>query len=116
MNDGEPTNLEQIQAFLEGTIEMSFEIGDQRELYHWIDQTLRRQKYGELKRSGRGLVRRYVAKVTGLSRAQVARLIHGYQQGRAVEPRAYKRHRFTLRYTRADIELLAEADEAHETL
>ena len=47
---------------------MSFEVGDRRELYHWIDQTLRRQKYGELKRSGKGLVRQYLAKVTGLSR------------------------------------------------
>ena len=116
MNDGEPTSLDQIRAFLEGTIEMRFEVGDKKELYGWIDQTLRRLKYGELKRSGRGLVRRYVAKVTGLSRAQVARLIRGYQQGHAVERRAYKRHRFTPRYTRADIELLAEVDEAHETL
>jgi hypothetical protein len=116
MNDGEPTSLEQIRAFLEGTTEMSFEVGDQRELYHWIDQTLRRQKYGELKRSGKGLMRQYLAKVTGLSRAQVARLIRCYQGGRQVQPRAYQRHRFTLRYTRADIELLAETDEAHETL
>ena len=61
-------------------------------------------------------MRRYVAKVTGLSRAQVARLIRGYQQGHAVARRAYKRHRFTQRHTRADIELLAEVDEAHETL
>ncbi len=33
-----------------------------------------------------------------------------------VKPRAYRRHRFRKRYTGADIELLAEVDEAHETL
>ena len=98
MNDEEPKSLEQMRAFLEGTIEMSFEVRDRCELYRWVDQTLRRQKYGELKRQGRGLVRRYMAKVTGLSRAQAARLIRCYQQGRAVEPRAYKRNRFRLRY------------------
>jgi len=98
-------------GILEGTIEMKFEMDDQREVYGWVGRTLRRQRYGELKRSGRGLVRRYLAKVTGLSRAQVARLIRCYQQGRAVERRAYKRHRFTRLYTRIDIELLAETDE-----
>ena len=33
-----------------------------------------------------------------------------------LQPRAYRRHRFPQRYTRADIELLAAVDEAHETL
>ena len=116
MNDGEPLSLEQIRAFLEATTEVSFEANDRKELYGWIGQTLRAQKYGELKREGKGLVRRYLSKRTGMSRAQVGRLIRCYQQGRAVVPRAYRRHCFTLRYTRADIELLAETDEAHETL
>jgi transposase InsO family protein len=54
--------------------------------------------------------------MTGLSRAQVTRLIGCYRQGGEVRPRAYRRHRFPQRYTRADIELLAAVDEAHETL
>jgi transposase InsO family protein len=54
--------------------------------------------------------------MTGLSRAQVMRLIGCYQQGEEVKPRAYRRHRFPRRYENADIELLAEVDEAHETL
>jgi len=43
-------------------------------------------------------------------------LIRSYQQGGEVKPRAYQRHRFAKRYTRADIEVLAAVDEAHETL
>ena len=35
---------------------------------------------------------------------------------RAVQPKAYRRHRFPARYRREDIELLASVDEAHETL
>jgi transposase InsO family protein len=81
-----------------------------------VNQILGRQDYGHLRREGKGLVRRYVAKMTGLSRAQVARLIRSYQQGGQVIQRAYRRHRFPQRYTRADIELLAAVDEAHETL
>jgi hypothetical protein len=54
--------------------------------------------------------------MSGLSRAQVMRLISLFQQGEPVQPRAYRRHRFASRYSRFEIELLAEVDEAHETL
>jgi len=39
-----------------------------------------------LKRSGRGLVRRYVAKMTGLSRAQTTRVVGLYLRGEEVKP------------------------------
>jgi transposase InsO family protein len=116
MEDGGRLSLEEIRAFLEASGEVKFEAQDRGELYEWVKQCLGRQGYGGLKRSGKGLVRRYVAKMTGLSRAQVARLIGCYQRGEEVKPRAYRRHSFANRYTRADVELLAEVDEAHETL
>jgi transposase InsO family protein len=62
------------------------------------------------------LLRRYAEKLTGLSRAQVTRLIGRYLQSGEVKETRYRRHRFAQRYTRADIELLASVDEAHETL
>jgi len=61
-------------------------------------------------------LRRYVKKMTGLSRAQVTRLVAIYQGGEAVKPKAYRRHRFPKRYTGADVELLATVDEGHQTL
>jgi transposase InsO family protein len=116
MEDGENLSPEQIRAFLEGSDEVHFQAQDKQELYGWVNRTLRQQDYGRLKRQAKGLVRRYVAKMTGLSRAQTARLIRTYQQGQEVKPRAYRRRRFPQRYTAADIELLAEVDTAHETL
>ncbi len=116
MENGERLSLEQIRAFLEASEEVRFQARDRRELYEWVNQTLRRQDYSHLKREGKRLVRRYLAKMTGLSRAQGARLIRCYQQGGEVKPRPYRRHRFPQRYTRADIEVLAAVDEAHETL
>jgi transposase InsO family protein len=116
MEDGEKQSLEQIRAFLEASGEVRFQAHNRGELYEWVNQTLGQQDYGHLKREGKGLVRRYVAKMTGLSRAQVARLIRCYQQGDPVKTRAYRRHRFPQRYTAADIERLAAVDEAHETL
>jgi len=116
MKDSEKLSLEQIRAFLEASDEVQFQAGNRRELYAWVDGTLRQQDYGRRPREARGLVRRYLAKLTGLSRAQTARLIHTYQQGQPVVPRTYRRHRFAQHYTAADIELLAEVDTAHETL
>jgi hypothetical protein len=55
-------------------------------------------------------------KMTGLSRAQMTRLIAMYQRGEEVKPKLYRQHRFVQRYTREDVVLLAAVDEAHETL
>jgi hypothetical protein len=54
--------------------------------------------------------------MSGLSRSQVARLIRRHQQSGPAQPRPYRRHRFAQRYTAADIEQLAQVDEAHQTL
>jgi hypothetical protein len=112
----ERLSLEQIQAFLEGSLEVGFKGQNREEVYGWVDQTLRQQRYEELIRSERGLVRRYVEKMTGLSRAQTTRLIRVYVRGDEVKPQPYQRRRFARRYTREDIALLAGVDEAHETL
>lgn len=116
MKGGERLSLEQIRAFVEASGEVEFQGRDQEEVYAWVNETLQEHGYRKLGRAGKGLLRRYVAKMTGLSRAQVTRLITRYQQDGAVKPRRYQRHRFTSRYTSADIELLAKVDEAHETL
>ncbi len=109
-------SLDEIRGFLRGSGEISFQGEKREEIYGWVDGALRQQHYQELGRAGRGLVRAYVAKMTGLSRAQVTRLITRYLSGDAVKPKAYQRRRFARVYTAADAELLAEVDEAHETL
>lgn len=109
-------SLEQIQAFLEASDEVEFKALNKQEIYGWVNQTLQRLHYRKLKRSARGLVRRYVMKMTGLSRAQATRLLGMYLRGEEVQPKPYRRHRFQSRYTRQDAELLASVDEAHDTL
>jgi len=116
MEDSDKLSLEQIRAFLEASGEVGFQAQDQTELYGWVERTLGHHNYPKLARVCKGLLRRYVAKMTGLSRAQTARLIACYQQRQEVKPKAYRRHRFPSRYRPADIELLAEVDNAHENL
>ena len=116
MSGGQALSLEQIREFLEASSEVEFRAADRGELYRWVDEILRQQGYRQLGRDGKGLIRRYIAKVTGLSRAQVARLITRQQAQGELKPKMYRRHRFASTYTAADIALLAKVDEAHETL
>jgi transposase InsO family protein len=113
---GEGLSLEQIRAFLEASEGVGFQGEKREEVYGFVYQTLRQQRYQDLKRSGRGLVRRYIAKMTGLSRAQATRLLTMYLRGEEVKPRPYRRNRFARQYGPVDIELLAGVDAAHQTL
>ena len=116
MEAGEKLSLEQIRAFVEGTEGVRFEGTDRGQVYEFVGRTLREQGYKEQSRAVKGLVRAYIGRMTGLSRAQVTRLIGGFFKDREVKQKPYRRNRFASRYTRADIELLAGVDEAHETL
>ena len=105
-----------MRAFLEECDEVLFEGQNREEVYSWVSQMLCHQEYFGLLRSSKGLVRRYLEKMTGRSRAQITRLITQYREGGEVKAKRYRRRRFPRRYTGADIELLAQVDEAHDTL
>ena len=109
-------SLEQIRAFLEGSGEVDFKGRSRVEVYEFTSVTLREQGYAKLGRGGKGLVRRYLEKMTGLSRAQLTRLIGQHVASGQVKLRTYRRRRFPTGYTGEDIELLAEVDQAHDTL
>jgi len=116
MDDAEKLSLEAIGRFVTASEYIRFEAKDRQQLYGWVEQVLTGRQYGQLGKAARGLVRRYIEKMTGLSRAQVTRLINLYTVGGRVQVTVYRRRRFAELYTRADIELLASVDEAHETL
>ena len=86
------------------------------EVYGWMERTLVRHEYAGLPRPDKGVVRLYLAQMTGLSRAQVTRLITGYQQTGRVTAVSYQRTRFSTIYTASDVELLAYVDRAHGNL
>jgi transposase InsO family protein len=116
VHQAEKLSLEGIRRFVAASEEIRFESGDRRQVYAWVDGLLVGQQYAQQGKAARGLLRRYIEKMTGLSRAQVTRLIARYAASGRVEPTVYRRRRFPERFTRTDIELLALVDEAHETL
>jgi transposase InsO family protein len=116
VHQAEKLSLEGIRRFVAASEEIRFESADRRQVYAWVEGLLVRQQYAQQGKAARGLLRRYIEKMTGLSRAQVTRLIARYAASGRVEPTIYRRRRFPERFTPADIELLASVDEAHETL
>ncbi len=116
MQDRQRLSLEQIRAFFEGSQDLEFQASNRQEGYAWVGRTLAEQEYLRLGREGKGLVRCYISKMTGLSRAHVTRLIGQHKERAEVGAKTYRRHRFATRYSAQDIALLVQVDEAHETL
>ena len=116
MNDEELRTIEQVKQFLEGSEALTFRGVSVEERYRWIERVLVRFTYFRLHRAEKGVIRRYLEKVSGYSRAQVCRLIRQYKQQGRLRKAACNRHRFPQKYTRKDIALLAKTDELHDFL
>ena len=80
MDDRKLRTLEQIEEFLEGNNVVEFKRLEGDKQYEWIGLVLRRFNYPELRRHQKGMIRRYLQKVTGYSRAQVCRLMRRYDR------------------------------------
>ena len=105
-----------MRTFLQASQEVRFQATRRQEIYEWVTRTICYQEYWKQKRGVKGLLRQYIAAMTGLRRAQVTRLIARYKEDGQVQERGYRRNRFARQYTGADIELLGTVDEAHGTL
>ena len=109
--------LAQVRAFVSGSEAVSFTLTDRLAAYGWMADTLMLFNYAHCTRADKGVLRQYLFKVTGLSRAQVARCITQYTDVGYIKDR---RHApavpFVRRYTTEDIRLLAEMDALHGTL
>jgi transposase InsO family protein len=116
MEQLKPMSLDEIRAFISASEALQFEGRSRTEAYRWIQAVLVQQVYHSLGKSDRGVLRDYVMKMTGFSRSQTTRLIGRYLETGEIRVPAYQRRKFPRIYTRKDAELLAEVDEAHETL
>jgi hypothetical protein len=112
----EKLSLVEIEAFLGASESVRFVGCGRMEIYGWVERLLCHHAYSLQGRRSKGLLRAYVERMTGLSRAQSTRLIGGYVGTGRVTLKASARPRYQSRYTAADVELLAAVDEAHERL
>ena len=116
VQEAERLSIEQMREFVQGSRQLEFILQDKAAVYEFVERVLQTHRYGQCSRAERGVVRAYLAKLSGLSRAQVTRLIGRWSQTRQVRPLPPRRPSFPRRYRSSDITLLARVDTAHEDL
>lgn len=115
MGNSRLIDFTQLKDFLQGTRALDFSVVSKKEKYAFIKETFDQFRYTTLSKKQKGLVKRYVRKVTGYSTAQVTRVVAKSFHGDPYRV-DYNRHIFTRKYTVADIILLATTDNLHGRL
>src|SRR3990172_3097163 len=116
MQNAERLTLTEMQEFVEGSRAVQWTACGRQPIYDFLRCVLETQEYHRLSKSQKGIVRRFLLRLTGLSRAQFTRLVRQWVRRGCLQVRPVRRHRFPCRYTRQDIALLAAVDAAHEGL
>jgi len=107
--------MSQIKSFLSELEGIEFNRKYRKETYRWIEDTLMRFHYVTLAKKNKGLIRRYLMKVTGYSRCQLTRHINQYCNTGQLRIKEYDRHKFQKKYTPQDIQLLAKTARLHDS-
>ena len=116
MEEAKLQTLDQIKAFLDGTSEVVFRVPKEGR-NPFIERVLKRFGYAPHGRADKGVLLRYIVRMTGLSRQQVTRLVRQYRKdGKLSKKPCAPKRGFTYRYTASDVILLAEMDVLHSTL
>jgi len=122
MNESRLRTIEQLREFLDATPQVQFSAhggdGDDQRYKH-ISAVLRRFDYLGCSKTERGVVRAYLMRTTGYSRAQLTRLVSRWRENRLSAVPLAKCNRspvvpFRRKYTEVDVKLLVEMDRANE--
>jgi len=110
------TTINQLTEFLSGTQAVAFSIiNNKDDCYRWIQGVLYKFRYSRLGKPDKGVLIRYLMKISGYSRQQITRLITQYRKTGQLKHRQRTVAGFARKYTRQDIRLLAAMDERHDT-
>lgn len=112
-------SIDEINEFLKDADYLEFASVSKDDRNDWIEELLISHTYKKCCRFDKGVLKQYIGKMTGLSRAQTARLISEYlKRATLKKDKSIKSRRncFGKIYTREDIALLAKVDNAHQRL
>jgi len=119
-NNSAKRSLAEIKEFLAATYRLEFKTISQTERNEWIETILNYHRYRKCKRQDRGIIRQYILKITGVSRAHIGRLIGEFLRCGEIKKinklSGIKRNCFARVYNEADVKLLVQADNAHGRL
>ena len=111
-NDNNLRTIADLVGFLNNPVVVDITIVESsEERSDWIIEHLRRFKYHTLKKKDKGVVLKYLRRITTLTEKQLDRHVYAFKSGRRICEK-YKRVVFSRIYSREDSELLAEVDNA----
>lgn len=110
------TSIEQMESFLNGSQAVAFTVASSKaDRYRLVEKVLKRFNYKNLKRSDKGIAIRFLMKITSYSRQQLTRMIQRYIETGQLRPHQKTLNGFETKYTAADVKLLAQLDQRHDT-
>jgi transposase InsO family protein len=114
MQDDNVVSIEQVKEFLklnnEGAV---FKAQNKKERNLWIEKVLGKFSYFSLRKRDKTIVKNYIEKMTGLSKARIKKLISRKKRIGRINIDSINHHSFEKKYNPTDIALLAETDNLH---
>jgi len=116
MTDTRIFSISELKQLLKATDGLRFEARNPEESYPWVADVLRLYRYHRLSKKCRGVVRGYLAKVTGYSASQLSRLIAQWEATGKIAVSPGSHPGFAPVFRSEDILLLARTDRIHGLL
>ena len=106
-----------VERFLQGNQRASFVVETTKDKYTFISNTLVTFKYTRVKKKDKGIILKYLKKITGYSDIQMKRLIKRWREkGLTLPERKRNKSSFKRKYEADDIALLIQTDIVHKTI
>lgn len=116
MNDSHVVSISQIKEFLKLDRDIHFKSVSKKERNQWLEQALIRFGYFGLRKKDKITIKEYLMRMSGLSDAQLTRLISRKKKFGKILFESTGRHRFPKKYHPGDVARLIETDNAHQRL
>ena len=116
MNDSRIVSIKQLNTIINSLEDINFKFKDRDETYKWIKLKLKIFNYRNISKKNKGIVLRYIQKVTGLSHDRVKKLAVKYLKGKLRVNKYVRVSSFKKKYLTEDILLLIHTDNIHSHL
>jgi len=117
MIDNKIKTVSDLEKFLGASNDLDFRQTERETTYQWINDLLKRFNYLSASKKHKGILKRYIVKMTGYTDRHVKRLLGRHSQlGQLIIRKSPYRHKFERTYTQEDIILLIKTDNLHNRL
>lgn len=117
MQDDQIVTIKQLEEFSKLSSEgAQFSVKNKVERNLWIEKVLAKFKYFSCRKKDKIAIKKYLAKMTSLSKTRIKRLIARKRKFGRISPYEIHRHRFERKYGPTDIALLLKTDNLHQRM